>query len=117
MGTGKHWVGRFQLSRDSRYLYRYDRYHGTDDVVTVPETVAIIGGNAMTGCRARQIILPENLKVIETWAFAGACITELVIPKSVKRIDYLCLFQSQVQKLTILGKPKIAGSVRVSEPP
>lgn len=71
----------------------------------------------MTGCRARQIILPENLKVIETWAFAGSCITELVIPKSVKRMDYLCLFQSQVQKLTILGKPKITSLAGISEPP
>lgn len=65
------------------------KYHGRDEIVTVPDGVKKIGTMAFANnAFIKEVILPQSLIEIGIRAFEGSSLERIVIPAGVKKIGY-----------------------------
>ncbi len=64
-------------------------YHGTDEVIRIPDGVKVIGSDLLwyhRDERVKKVIIPEGVAEIRQRAFAASKVEEVVLPASLKKI-------------------------------
>lgn len=65
------------------------KYTGTEEVITIPEGVKVIGSSLLgwrQGDSVKKVIIPDGVTEIRESAFQGSKLEEITIPKSVTKI-------------------------------
>ncbi|MDE7298123.1 MAG: leucine-rich repeat protein [Lachnospiraceae bacterium] len=70
-------------------------------VVTLPDTVTMIGGGAFAGSSLTEIILPDTVTSIGGGAFEGSSLAKIVIPDSVTRFGEGVFKNSELSSVTL----------------
>lgn len=67
--------------------------------LTLPDTLTVLGDNALAGTSIESIKIPESVTVIGDYAFQKTPIETLKIPKNVTKIGYCAFYESAIKRI------------------